>query len=196
MITFKNVQHDHVKACFTDVVKKFSPLHGHHIRLVRRKLKNTTMQAQPIFDWNILFRHHRRYRIDFTFETDIDDPVRIENLPEDVMTGWFAHELGHLVDYQMRSLPSLIGLGVGYVFSERLKIKAEMQADLYAIKYGFSEEILATKRFILNHSDISQKYKDQISKFYMSPEEVERYILERGQSLLELDDIHILPGNK
>lgn len=191
-ISFRNVKSDKIKQCFYDAVERYTPLHGNPIHLHQRNLKSTTMQAQPMINGDIFAQNKRQYRVDCAFVIKTKIPVKIESLPSKVLVGWFAHELGHLVDYHFRSTLSLFSLGIGYLVSEKIKKEAEKQADLYAIEYGFSQEILATKRFILEHNDISTGYKSQIQKYYMSPEEVEALIKEKDQSLLDLDDAQII----
>ena len=191
-IEFLNVADEHVKKCFINVIKKYTPLHGHKIVLCQKKLGKTTMQAQPLIDKNFWSRKTRSYKVDCNHQTQVDHPIRIKKLPKDVLEGWFAHEVGHILDYHQRNWFNLMVLGILYLFSKRRIIKAEHQADLYAIEYGFSTKILATKRFILNHTDITQKYKDRILKYYMSPEAVEEAILNHEETILGVEDAKVI----
>jgi hypothetical protein len=99
--------------------------------------------------------------------------LKIEDVPKKVMTGWFAHELGHLVDYQSYTNLGMINYGLKYLFSDSFKMKTEHEADYIAIKKGFRKEIIATKEWLLNHNLVDQGYKDKLNKYYLSIEQVE-----------------------
>jgi hypothetical protein len=94
----------------------------------------------------------------------------ITQIPEEVMVGWIAHELGHIMDYEHRSNSEIVLFGLGYVFSPKYVKEAERVADTYAVERGLGKYIIATKRFILDHADIPQDYKDKISRLYLSPD--------------------------
>lgn len=46
-----------------------------------------TMQAQALFDFRTLSLKRRTYKV------DINDRLILEDLPEEVLVAWFAHEL-------------------------------------------------------------------------------------------------------
>jgi hypothetical protein len=71
------------------------------------------------------------------------------------------------------------GWAIGY--SPTFRLGAERKADLFAIEHGFAEEINATKRFLLEDSNIPNSYKERLSKYYMTVEEVERIVLKRSR---------------
>ena len=50
--------------------------------------------------------------------------------------------------------------------------KAEQKADQYAVDHGLGHYLVATKRFILDHAELPQAYKDKIARLYVSPEEI------------------------
>lgn len=144
------------------------------------------MEAQP--DVPSLFngRKKRRYKVYMTAYITVNGVATpIDQLPHDVLLGWFTHELGHIKDYESRSTLNLMWFGVAYYFSAEYKIKAERQADLYAIQKGCGPYIIATKNFVLNSSDLPDFYKNKIRSLYMSPEEVAQII----ENELELEDV-------
>src|SRR5690606_41261583 len=83
-----------------------------------------------------------------------------------------GHELGHIVDYRNKSAFGLMIFGFRYVTSENYIIDAERVADTYAVEHGMGNYILKTKNFILNHTDLSESYKNRIKRLYLSPEEI------------------------
>jgi hypothetical protein len=48
--------------------------------------------------------------------------------------------------------------------------EAERVADTYAVERGLGKYIIATKRFILDHAELPQSYKDKIARLYLSPD--------------------------
>ncbi len=136
-------------------------------------IKRSTMQAQPRFSKILSPRHNREYIIFIKkhFKLgDIDKPI--EELPKDVIIGWLGHELGHVMDYERMSNFKLVLFGINYLTSSKAIVKAERQADSFAIKQGMKDYIIKTKNFILNHADISESYKARMKKYYLSPEEI------------------------
>ena len=100
------------------------------------------------------------------------DDFTIKDIPPDVLIGWLGHELGHIVDYRNRSAFGLIIFGMRYVTSENYIMEAERVADTYAVEHGMGDYILKTKNFILNHTALSESYKNRIRRLYLSPEEI------------------------
>lgn len=147
----------------------------------KKKIKKSTMQAQPTF-WSLFKgRKKRSYKILISETVKIVDTVYMtKDIPPIVLTGWLGHELGHIMDYENRSNLNLVGFGIQYVCSGNYIKEAERRADSYAVNQGMEQYILATKDFILNNADISPKYKDRIKKFYLSPEEIMALVEERN----------------
>lgn len=99
--------------------------------------------------------------------------IQIEELPREVLIGWFAHELGHIMDYRTRSVLSLLWFVMGYLLFPTHRMGAERRADLFALEQGFGPNLLATKTYILEHSNLPDAYKNRIQKYYLSPTELE-----------------------
>jgi|SRR5690625_1086888 len=157
----------------------------------KKKIKKSTMQAQPKFLSIFRNRHKRSYviLISETFQIE-DDSFEILDMEDEVMIGWLGHELGHIMDYKHRSGIGMVIFGIKYLFSKKHIREAERTADAYAIEHGMGEYIIATKNFILNNSDISEIYKERIRKLYLSPEEIMDMLneLEEDEIKEEIDD--------
>ena len=139
--------------------------------IFKKNIKSSVMQAQPVFSTLLHKRKDRRYRINISEHFKfISCDMPITEIPEVVMVGWIAHELGHIMDYEHRSNSEIVLFGLGYVFSPKYVKEAERVADTYAVECGLGKYIIATKRFILDHADIPQDYKDKISRLYLSPD--------------------------
>ncbi|HET8859098.1 hypothetical protein [Marivirga sp.] len=172
-VKFSKVDSDKIKESFLEALRKYEDLHDYSITLYQKRVKNSTMQAQPIISLQNIFSGIKRYRIMLGVYVSSSDTLKVEDVPQNVMTGWFAHELGHLVDYLSYSNLGMIKYGLQYVFSNSFKMKAEHEADYIAIQRGFRDEIIATKEWVLNHDLVGQRYKDRLHKYYLSIEQVE-----------------------
>lgn len=136
-------------------------------------IKKSTMQAQPLWSSFFKSRKNRGYIILISKQVQIDqEQLSIHEIPSDVMIGWLGHELGHVMDYRDRTGLGMIFFGIKYLFSSAHIKEVERAADTFAIEHGMGHYILKTKNFILDHANISEKYKAKLRKLYMSPEEV------------------------
>lgn len=192
---FKNIA-PNVQDCFLKALEGYPELHSHKIIVDGKDLKNTTMQAQPVINWSFFNKEKREYHIDVSETTRVNNKTKVADISDEILTGWFAHELGHVADYRERSALNMIWFGLRYQFSRKKKSRVEREADVIAIEHGFAEEIIATKKFLMSESNMSEKYKKRLLKYYMSPEDV-RAILEdkKAIELSEKLDEGCLDGN-
>lgn len=144
------------------------------IRFVfKQRIKSSVMQAQPVVGSLLKSRRNRVYQINISaLFTLMHTAIPIHQLPADVMIGWVGHELGHIMDYETKSTIGMARFGLGYLFSSDYVKKAEQIADQYAVDHGLGHYLVATKRFILDHAELPQAYKDKIARLYVSPEEI------------------------
>ncbi|MGK7391111.1 MAG: hypothetical protein ACNS60_12200 [Candidatus Cyclobacteriaceae bacterium M2_1C_046] len=149
-----------------------------------KNIKKAFMVAQP--KWYGIFqkKKNRGYIIKMGREFQLNDnkTVPIEDLPENVLEGWIAHELGHIMDYKDRSGIGMMGFGLRYITSKKFLINAEQMADVHAIDHGLGNYLISTKHFILDHDDIPSQYKKRIKRFYLSPEMVVQLIEESNMA--------------
>ena len=160
-----------IEAACREALQHYPELNTKKIIFKFQKTVGSTMFAQPLP--NFLFRSvmRRGYVIKISNNVDLENGIRIADMPHDVLVGWIGHELGHVMDYEQKSNWKLVKFGIGYLFSARYRVGSEKVADLFAIEHGLGEFILKTKNYILDHSSISEKYKDKIKNIYLSPEE-------------------------
>ncbi len=175
-VRFQNLETS-VKEAFFDVWQAFEPLHHHQMIVRQIPLRRSTMRAQPVFNGSFWIPPLRSYRIDVSDRTLIHKDVLTKNLPLDVLRGWFAHELGHVMDYRNRSGLHLLWFGLSYVMSDYYRQGAEKKADMYAVEMGFAAELMMTKKYILEHADLSEHYKRKILKYYLGPDELEQMLI-------------------
>ncbi|MEK6478954.1 hypothetical protein WJR50_15515 [Catalinimonas sp. 4WD22] len=136
------------------------------------RINKSFMQAQPKWYGFFQSKNKRDYVIKISRNFQMEDyMLPIEELPKDIIIGWLAHELGHIMDYQDKSAFALIKFGLSYITSHEYMIEAERTADVKAIHCNLGDYLVIKKNFIQNHSDIPLNYKDRIKQFYMSAEE-------------------------
>tara|TARA_Y100000588_G_C14072954_1_gene846602 strand:- start:188 stop:817 length:630 start_codon:yes stop_codon:yes gene_type:complete len=190
-IRFKNVDDPRVKKIFLKVLSHYKPLQDKKIDLVQRRLKKTTMRAQPVLSTFLGGKHNRRYKIEMNNSVQLPNHIKLEELDDEVLYGWLAHEMGHLMDYLRHGFFGMLKYGLLYLASSNYRMGAERRADLFAIEYGMSDQILATKEYILEKSNLSDKYKARIRKYYMSADEVLMMVEGEEKEELRMDDVNI-----
>ncbi|WP_134090525.1 hypothetical protein [Olivibacter sp. XZL3] len=158
-----------------------------HIRFVfKQNIRRSVMQAQPVPFSLLGKRKNRVYEIQISSLFKLThSALPIHQLPDSVLIGWIGHELGHIMDYEQRSLIGIIRFGLGYVLSKKFIQHAEKTADTFAVNHQLGDYIIETKRFILDHADIPQAYKDRIARLYLSPDDIVEQVreLEETRSL-------------
>ena len=175
-LTFQNVQSTHLRTWFEEVLAAYPELHDRPIYLRKLPMRYSTMRAQPVINWQFFRRATRHYRVDFSSHLEVTEHVRVRELPREVVVGWFAHELGHVVDYLDRPWRGMIAFGLGYALWSRYMREAERRADSIAVDHGFGAEVLATKRYLLNHATLPRHYKQRLRKYYLSADELQALI--------------------
>jgi len=141
--------------------------------IFKDKIKHAVMQAQPRVRTLFKKKKSRTYKIKISRVLQLGDMTKpIEEVPHDILVGWLAHELGHVMDYLDRSSFQMIGFGFNYITSRSFLMNAEYEADKHAVEHGCADHIVKTKNYILNHEHLSDDYKARINRLYISPEEV------------------------
>ncbi|MDT0676057.1 hypothetical protein [Autumnicola musiva] len=139
----------------------------------KKNIKKSFMQAQPKVGDFLKAKGKRSYFVNMSERFSIEGKeFDLTNVASDVLIGWIGHELGHIMDYRDRSALAMAWFGLRYITSRRYLKEAERAADTYAVNHGLGEYIIATKDFILNHADLSEKYKNRIKTLYLSQEEI------------------------
>ena len=159
---------DNIKKAFLDVWQHYSELHSYGFEVIQSNLASSTMQAQPVINLRDIFGKNRQYKLDVAEKVLDSDDLYIADLPDNVLRGWFAHELGHIVDYENHSNAGMVAYGIRYVLSDKYKREREHEADSIAIRHGFRKDVIAAKKYILENDFISPAYQDQIKRYYMS----------------------------
>lgn len=139
----------------------------------RKSLKNRVMQAQPKIKTFFKGREKRHYKVTMSKNLVMKDTtMQLDQLPHEILVGWFAHELGHIMDYKDRSAGNLLGFAIKYLTSKPFIKHSELRADALATDNGCAKHLISTKKFILFDSRFSKEYKAKIKELYPSPEEI------------------------
>ncbi len=152
----------------------------HHVEIEFKfndMVRKNFMQAQPKWKSLLSRRKNRSFIILISKEFKVEkEKFSIKEIPKDVLVGWLGHELGHVMDYRHRSTLGMIIFGIKYLYSTKHIKEVERAADDYAVRNGMGDYILRTKDFILNHTSLSESYKNHMRQFYLSPEEITELI--------------------
>lgn len=88
-------------------------------------------------------------------------------LDEKNITGWFAHELAHIIEYEKMSNWSLSKFTVKYVFNRSFRTMVEKRVNAFASNNGFYEEMFGVwKKFLSLEDVVNSKYKRYIINNY------------------------------
>ena len=175
-IVYQNVQSTHLREWFSETLAAYPELLPHPIYLRKLPTRYSTMRAQPVLNWQFWRRRSRHYRVDFSSHLEVTEHVRLRELPREVIVGWFAHELGHIVDYLHRPWRGMIAFGLGYALWSRYMREAERRADTIAVDHGFGAEVIATKHYLMDHATLPEHYKQRLRKYYLSADEIEALV--------------------
>jgi len=176
-----------IKPACLKALSYFPELNHTRIEFRLQRNKYSTMMAQPQQHFMIQSKRNRSYVIKMNASDEAAHLLNVEKIPFDVQVGWIGHELGHLIDYSTKNVLTMIGFGIGYFVSHHFRIGAERIADLIAIEKGMGSFILAAKNYILSNERLSEKYKNRIKNYYMSPEET-MYVIDQLQKQEEQNE--------
>jgi len=171
-VQFKKVESTKLQEAFFLAFSKFSPLHHRHILIERRAFPETIMRAQPVVNHLFFHRNLRGFTIQINSKPESFSAMGAEELPFEVLVGWFAHELGHILDYLDRPGLNMIHFGLSYVWSKEFRIQAEYAADHNAIKMGLSDHLITMKKWLFEESTFPAHYLQRLQKYYMQIDQV------------------------
>ena len=131
------------------------------------------MLSQPVIATFLKGRQNRGYvvKINPRFVM-VHSSMAIQNVPKEILIGWFGHELGHILDYSTRSNADMIVFGIMYICSDKYLMQAERNADMNAVNHNMGDYIVKTKNYILNNADLPAPYKARIKRLYLSPQQI------------------------
>ncbi len=176
LVKFEKVADARLRKIFAATLERYEFQREITVVLRGTRIKGSTMQAQPILGLLSLFQGTSRYCIRLGAYVRHSNSLLVATLDEEVLTGWFAHELGHVYDYHQRSTWDMIVFGIKYVVSRSFRRRVEHRADEIAIEQGFYKELISTKKFLFTDQGISPAYRKRLQKYYMSMDDLEEHL--------------------
>lgn len=165
-IELATIEYESPVPLIKDILKFFPEIPPDIIELRFTRIQ-TSMACKPILK-NIL-RKKRKYEIIINNDSKGVE-IPFDEIPFQAKIGIIAHELGHILDYQSKSLLQLIKTGLLYIF--RIQEKYEKSIDYLTIKKGFGWQVLAWSDYAFNHSNASESYLKFKDKYYFNPKEI------------------------
>jgi hypothetical protein len=134
----------------------------------------TTMEVRP--EYTSAFKNHnRKYIIFIDNDTHNNEGVLLRDVSFNAQIGVIGHELAHIMDFEKRSVKSLLLLAVDYVTLKK-HARYERSIDEYAIKRGLGWQELEFADFMQNKSKATARYKRFKQINYLSSSEIEEEI--------------------
>ncbi len=125
-------------------------------------------------------REKRRYKISLNeYDESILAPILLKNLPFDAQVAILVHELGHTKYYEQLTSIEIISWAIKYALFPSYRQSHEKSTDKLVIYRGFGHELLEYSLFVRydpSTEDFHQRAKYFMSKFYLSPFEIQDYI--------------------
>lgn len=144
----------------------------------------STLTTKPNFPSLLLSGERRTFTIIISDSSmQKIEPVILPKMDFDAQVGIIGHELGHVADFKQRSLLSLIGSGIGHLFSVRYIDRFEFRTDSICIAHGLGYQLLAWSNFIRTTMHTANwEGAGNINKMpmmrerYMNPSTIEKYM--------------------
>ena len=133
----------------------------------------TSLACRPSLMSIFLRKNKRSYNIFINADTSKLKNAILAFVPIKGQIGVIGHELGHIIDYQRKTIFGIVGTGFGYLFS-RYKSGLEKRVDVIAINHGFKNELIEFSNYIINESDAPVEYKNYKRKIYYSQIDLEK----------------------
>ncbi len=157
---------DHAEMLIQQMLNFFPEIAKNSVVLKYKSIR-TSMACKPVL--KEIFNKKRRYEIIINNDSK-NVEIPFDEIPFQAKIGIIAHELGHVLDYQNKSVFQLIKTGLLYIIGNQEKY--EKSIDYLTIKKGFGWQVLAWSDYAFNHSNASVSYLEFKDKYYFNPEEI------------------------
>ncbi len=150
------------------------------IRFKEKKLK-TTMAARPGLFSIFGMKKNRVYYIFINNDKKNPNSVLLNELPTNAQVGVIGHEYAHILDYQSKRNLQLVGYGLKYIFSKKFKKNLENSIDEITISRGLGWQVYDFSSYVFNDSSVTSEYKAYKKKFYYTPSEILKQMVENSE---------------
>ena len=110
-----------------------------------------------------LFQNKRVYIININIQKRKE---LLSQLSDSDLTGWFAHELAHVIEYESMSNFELLAFAIKYTAWPKFRFAVERRVNAYTANNGFAEELVGVWQKFLSLDIGNDKYKKYIMKNY------------------------------
>lgn len=131
----------------------------------------TTMQAQPRFK-----KGGRQYKIVINNDPDFEG-IAYDDIPFNAQVGIVAHEMAHILDYELKSTRQLAGTGFRFILSKKQQAAYEKSIDALTVRKGFGYQLKDWAQYAMYDSKASPDYKEFKRKFYLRPKQIDSLLL-------------------
>lgn len=168
--TAKTEEIDTLGKIFQGVLANYPEIKSFSVKLVFTEKKRHMMWARPQI--RSFFKKDMEYVV--FVSTDTMYSGFIDTLSVDAILGWYAHELGHVVDYERKSRLNIFWMGIQYLFSPKGRARMEYRADKIAIEHGYGCELLTSVNTSKKH--LPNWKQKQVERFYLKSTQLEELI--------------------
>jgi len=163
-------QTDTLEKMFLGVLLNYPEIKSGSVELVPTKKKRHMMWARPTI--GSLFWGKMKCKV--FVSTDTMYSGFIDTLSTEAVLGWYAHELGHVVDYERRGKGGSFWMGIQYLFFPKGRARLEYRADRIAIEHGYGCELLVSVNTSKKH--LPSWKRKQIERFYLKKAQLEELV--------------------
>ena len=173
-----NVENNALETAFQMALSFYPELRDVNIRVKYGRIK-TSMAAMPRTR-SLLFnkRAKRSYSIIVNKREKRDAARLVHNSPFEAQVGIFGHELAHILDYTQKTNCQMIGFAISYLNREKRR-QTERKIDSLTIAHNLGWELYRFTHFLFNEANISPKYRNFKTKYYLPPDSLYRMIVRR-----------------
>lgn len=152
-----------IQQSFLSVIRVFPELKDTEIR-IEFHTKNQCMFAQPIFSSLLSPAINRKYRILIPKKEPFT--TFLNSLDDEIIDGWLAHELSHILSYKKMSNGKLVLFGIKYILSKKFLRQVEKETNEEAYKRGFSKGLSRGGDAIISSTILPKSYGEFIKRNY------------------------------
>lgn len=154
-----------IKSAALIALSHYPELKNTHIKFLFKNI-TATMETRPKINLKT-FTKHRTYHVFINLNRGKNRALDVDSLSESIKIGWIGHELGHIIDYESRTVFSLAAMGFFYVSVPSFKRNIEQSVDIITIRHGLGWEHCEGVEYLLDKSNAPEKYKKNNLKYYL-----------------------------
>jgi len=130
----------------------------------------TTLQVQPRVSSVFGKKKSRQYLIKINSDKEFQG-IYLKKIPFNAKVGLFAHELGHILDYENKNAVQIIGTALKFLTKES-QMNYEKSIDELTIHRGLGNQLYDWAEYAMHFSSASSDYKQFKKDIYLEPIEI------------------------